>query len=385
MKQQQLDAFNQSQSGVRATLEMSPSSGEYWTKMQTQFAGSPESAPELFWQSGSYFLQFSSSGWHLDLGPYVKRDKFDLTKHNRQLEVEEYNGKLYALPYGTGGVVMYYNKSLFDQGGVKYPDDKWTWDDVRTAAQRLTRPGDPGAQWGFIAYPNQYETGYLPLVYGNGGTQMNKERTKILLDQPQSIAAFEWMTDNIYKLRIMPKSGELTRAPGQTDDFMTGKVAMMLAGSWRLSDYVLIQDFQWDMTHVPLSPTTKKRGTTFNENPVSIPKFTKNPEAAWLLAKFLNEEKAQKIMGESKRKAPTLKTAVTDPNGFLKPPPAGIKVAGDLYAYAQALPFVACPAPLNDALTPELNAIYNGTKTPAEALRAATQAGNTVLASNKCS
>ena len=139
------------------------------------------------------------------------------------------------------------------------------------------------------------------------------------------------------------------------------------------------------MAHVPLSPTTKKRSTTFNENPISIPKFTKNPEAAWLLAKFLNEEKAEKIMGESKCKAPTLKTTVTDPNGFLKPPPAGIKVAGDLYSYAQALPFVACPAPLNQAINPELSAIYNAAKTPGEALRTATQAGNTVLASNKCS
>lgn len=385
MKQQQLDAFNQLQTGVRAVLETSPTSGEYWTKMQTQFAASPEDTPEVFWQSGSYFLQFSGSGWHLDLGPYVKRNKFDLSKHNRQLEVEEYNGTLYALPYGTGGVVMYYNKTLFDAAGAKYPTDTWTWDDVRTAGQRLTRPGESGAQWGFVAYPNQNETGYLPLVYGNGGLQMNKERTKIQLDQPQTIAAFEWMTDNIYKHRIMPKPGELTRAPGQTDDFMTGKVAMMLAGTWRLSDYVPLRDFQWDMTHVPLSPTTKKRGTTFNENPISIPKFTKNPEAAWAVARFLNEEKAEKLMGESKRKAPTLKTAVTDPNGFLKPPPANIKVAGDLYAYAQALPFVACPAPLNEVLVPELNAIYNGTKAPAEALRAATQAAATVLASNKCS
>jgi multiple sugar transport system substrate-binding protein len=385
MKQMQLDAFNQSQPGVKASLESHATSGDYWTKLQTVFAGSPEEAPEVFWQSGSYFLQFSSSGWHLDLGQYVKRDKFDLSKHNRQLEVEEYDGKLYALPYGTGGVVMYFNKSMFDQAGLKYPTDTWTWDDVRAAALKLTRPGGDTGTWGFVAYPNQNETGYLPLVYGNGGAQMNKERTRILLDQPPTIAAFEWMTDNIYRHGIMPKPGELRRAPGQADDFMTGRVGMMLAGTWRLSDYVLMQDFQWDMTHVPLSPTTKKRGTTFNENPVSIPKFTKNPEAAWLLAKFLNDEKAEKIMGESKRKAPTLKTALTDPNGFLKPPPAGIKAAGDLYSYAQALPFVACPAPLNDAINPELSAIYNGTKTPTEALRAATQAGTTVLTSNKCS
>ena len=45
---------------------------------------------------------------------------------------------------------------------------------------------------------------------------------------------------------------------------------MMSGGTWRLSDYVLMQDFQWDMTHIPLSPTTRKRGTTFNEPDQSL-------------------------------------------------------------------------------------------------------------------
>src|SRR5687768_12481108 len=57
MKEQQLRAFNESQSGVRATLESYPTSTEHWTKLQTIFAGSPEEAPEVFWQSGSFFLQ----------------------------------------------------------------------------------------------------------------------------------------------------------------------------------------------------------------------------------------------------------------------------------------------------------------------------------------
>ena len=48
MKQMQLDAFNQSQTGVKATLESHATSGDYWTKLQTIFAGTPEEAPEVF-------------------------------------------------------------------------------------------------------------------------------------------------------------------------------------------------------------------------------------------------------------------------------------------------------------------------------------------------
>ena len=74
------------------------------------------------------------------------------------------------------------------------------------------------------------------------------------------------------------------------------------------------------MGHDPRPPLARHQeaGRPSTE-PVSIPKFTRNPEAAWALARFLNEERAEQIMGVSKRKAPTLKSAVTDPSGFLKP------------------------------------------------------------------
>ncbi|MBV7330479.1 substrate-binding domain-containing protein [Chloroflexi bacterium TSY] len=55
-----------------------------------------------------------------------------------------YDGKWYGIPRGgTGNQIVYYNKEMFDDAGVPYPEDpKWTWDDFLETAQALTRDTD---------------------------------------------------------------------------------------------------------------------------------------------------------------------------------------------------------------------------------------------------
>ncbi len=47
-------------------------------------------------------------------------------------------GKTFAIPYRQDSWVIYYNKALFDQAKVKYPDASWTWDDYAAAGKQLT-------------------------------------------------------------------------------------------------------------------------------------------------------------------------------------------------------------------------------------------------------
>ena len=48
--------------------------------------------------------------------------------------------KLFQAPLRTGTTVLAYNKRMFDQAGLDYPTEEWTWnDDFLDAAKRLTR------------------------------------------------------------------------------------------------------------------------------------------------------------------------------------------------------------------------------------------------------
>ena len=55
---------------------------------------------------------------------------------------------MYGLPSDAQGFIFAYNKKMFDDAGVKYPTDDWTWDDVVSAAKEITKPGNT---WGVLA------------------------------------------------------------------------------------------------------------------------------------------------------------------------------------------------------------------------------------------
>ena len=72
------------------------------------------------------FLQpLASPGGLQAIDALVKRDKFDLSKQNKNWlnDFDSYQGKLYGLPYGMGGsaMVFVYNRSHFQQEGLKEP------------------------------------------------------------------------------------------------------------------------------------------------------------------------------------------------------------------------------------------------------------------------
>src|SRR5665647_2790187 len=50
------------------------------------------------------------------------------------------DGKIFGMPKDVDAVGLWYNKKLFTDAGVKFPDASWTWDDLTAAAQKLTEP-----------------------------------------------------------------------------------------------------------------------------------------------------------------------------------------------------------------------------------------------------
>ena len=54
------------------------------------------------------------------------------------VEAYQVDDKQWAAPYRQDSWVLFYNKALFDQAGVAYPDGSWTWDDYEATAEQLT-------------------------------------------------------------------------------------------------------------------------------------------------------------------------------------------------------------------------------------------------------
>ena len=50
----------------------------------------------------------------------------------------ERDGEIYAIPKDFDTIAVWYNKQIFDEAGVEYPSDDWTWEEMVETARKLT-------------------------------------------------------------------------------------------------------------------------------------------------------------------------------------------------------------------------------------------------------
>jgi len=110
-------------------------------------------APDVFSGCCAFFPAWAQKGHTLDLSSYVETglDKSTIQDWSQA----QYNyffttdGKQYALPKYNGGLALYFNKDLFDEASLPYPDGSWNYDKYMEAMQALTfhEAGMPG-RWG---------------------------------------------------------------------------------------------------------------------------------------------------------------------------------------------------------------------------------------------
>jgi multiple sugar transport system substrate-binding protein len=78
-----------------------------------------------------------------------------------------FSGRNYAIPKDLDTIALWYNKKIFDEAGVAYPNDNWTWDDLKAVAVKLTDPAK--GRYGMDFRPGEPQTCWSNEVYQNGG------------------------------------------------------------------------------------------------------------------------------------------------------------------------------------------------------------------------
>jgi len=101
-----------------------------------------ESNPDVFFISPFELSDLLEQEAILSVNPLIQQDgSSDLADYYpATVELFSRDDKLWAIPSGFTMIVLYYNKDLFDQYGVPYPQPGWTWDDfVDTTQPRKPR------------------------------------------------------------------------------------------------------------------------------------------------------------------------------------------------------------------------------------------------------
>ncbi|KUN03607.1 sugar ABC transporter substrate-binding protein [Streptomyces yokosukanensis] len=156
------------------------------------------------------------------------------------LSAGTYRGKVYGLAPTVSTIALFYNKDMLSRAGVAVPR---TWEELKAAAARLTRPG----RYGMAVDANATFEGtwqFLPFLWSNGGDERH-------LDTPQAAQALQLWVDLV-------RSGSMSRSvlnwtqADVHDQFVAGRTAMMVNGPWRTSEMNKLKDLHWGVAPIPV-------------------------------------------------------------------------------------------------------------------------------------
>ncbi|MBN2007164.1 MAG: extracellular solute-binding protein [Anaerolineae bacterium] len=116
-----------------------------------------------------------------------------------------YQGALWGLPFQAQAYAIYYDRKLFDDAGLSYPQPSWTLNDFLNAAQQLTR-GGAVKQWGYL--PLNAPSEDLRIFLAIQGVKLWGEDGQPRFDAPDVVAAVAWYTDMALKYQVMPTFAE---------------------------------------------------------------------------------------------------------------------------------------------------------------------------------
>ena len=206
---------------------------------------------------------------------------------------------MYGIPKDKDTVCLVYNKEMFDEAGVKYPDESWTWDDLTEASEKIHKKT---GKYGYMAYGDD-QLGYWNFVYQKGGYILTDDKEKGGFDNKATKDAMKFYI-NLQKEDWCPDQNYFSEtSPGTA--FFSEEGAMFFEGNWNLLaelDNYPEMVGKWDVAVLPKCPDPVKgdgRATISNGLSYATSKTGKNKKIAKDFLKFLGSEEGQRIQGES--------------------------------------------------------------------------------------
>jgi multiple sugar transport system substrate-binding protein len=351
-----------------------------WDAQKYLVQAAAGTAPDILWGDEHWVYNLSSKGVLLDLNPFMEVSHFNKDDFDPLFEYFAFQGKQYGVALWSGCYVLFYNKKLFDEAGISYPTEGWTYDDVLVAAKKITRDtngdGEPDI-WGFHC-----QTGWAnpwgALIWAFGGEYFNEDGTRFLLCEQPNYAGLQWYIDLMHKHKVAPTPEIADALAGGGDPFMLGVIGLKTGSPWRMVTYRKITDFEWDVAGMPTGP--KGRYSALTTDSLSIYRGSQAPEVAWaFIEELLTEEAAKLYCTEFKGPVPALKAGQ---KYFILPdqPPANQRAFIDAVSYAK-VPFQSPYSyVVEDLFYQALGAASDGLKTLDEAMSGVCEPINTALA-----
>jgi multiple sugar transport system substrate-binding protein len=366
------------------TVEVSsgaPSTEDLLQKLSASFAGG--NYPDVSYAFGSWASQLDESNRTLDITDEVSDPDVDWEGFSgaARQTAQPTGEKTIGFPAVVDNISLLYNTDLFDEAGLEYPTEDWTWDDFRTAAKRLTKPAD--AQYGYaysVSGSEETTWQFWPHLWQNGGEILSEDGKEATFDSDAGVEALTFLRD----MAITDRSVYLDQTDTKFGDlFKSGKIGMITSGPWQLND-LRIAKTKYGVTTLP--------GTDGNHETVSGPdlwvlfdhKDANREHWAYEFTKWLTDPEQDVRWNVAYGNLPLRESEISSPE-FQQQVEAlpGLDVMAANTANAKhARPTVPGYNRLSEAIGDSISAVLQGQGDPASALEEAAQKADDALAGN---
>ncbi|NIM94793.1 MAG: extracellular solute-binding protein [Anaerolineales bacterium] len=383
-----VDRFNEQFPHINVEFVIAPEAFTHSQNMLTMIAaGDP---PDVMWMGDAAIWDFAARGGLMDLTPSMESDGVTGDMFVPTVEDARYEGKYYALPDHGGPLMVFYNKTMYDNAGLEYPiaepTDEWTWDTYLSNAEKITQVGADGRVEVFGTESWNIWFHWIPTIWTFGGGVITEDRTTSRLDEPEAKEAMQTVVDTMLTEPIVGPA--LTSYAEMGTDLLTllltEKCAHLGAGAWGPSLFTNPETrepvIDWGLAPYPYQVQPE---TIMGFVGWTIPAETAHPEEAWELLKFLaTDVEVQRDIAKRGIGIPGLLEAVAY-GDWLMPyePETDLEIWQHSILRARGIPYhVQWTQTIEGVVTEEFTLMYIGEKPVEEAMNDAAARMNEILA-----
>ena len=272
----------------------------YFENLATQAVGS--NLPDIIQMSTTDIINYSTNGQVVDLQPFIDAGIIDISNiDDGALSGGMVGSSLAGFTTGVNSVTVAYNTAIFDQAGVAYPSDDWTWSEfISTVKAIYDATGIPTeipflneARWVVETWVRSY--GY-DLFSKDGQSLPWAEDAKVTAG---IASAMQDVADGVKAGYFVDPEVQIAWATTEETYIAQGKSAMsfMLSNYYPVYSAALGTDL--GMALLPKLDDGTQSGMYLNSNMYwCISANSTNPEAAAAVLNYLiNDEGAALIIG----------------------------------------------------------------------------------------
>ncbi len=239
------------------------------------------------------YMKYVNGGFIRPLNDIAAKIGLDIEGVYGKYLTKDEQGVTYGLPYNVSKWLVFYNKKVFDDAKVPYPDSNvaWTWSEYIETAKKLTSGEGKTKIYG--SYMLDYDN-YLYMQARQKNVPSYKADGTLNYDDPAFKESLKFFNDLGAVHKIQPGWLEFKTQKLAWDGFMSGKYGMHIIADWYAGLLTDAKSYprDWQVGIAPL-PHPDDADAWFNFGVTAnyvMNKNSKHPEEALKVMNYLASE-----------------------------------------------------------------------------------------------